>query len=77
MFSTALSFLIAALVAATFGFGGIGTPFAGLARGLALVLFFGFGFCLVIPALLEARNVGAQKSQEALEAAVDGAPLAL
>lgn len=65
MFTTAMGFLIAALVAATFGFGGIGSPYAGVARGLALVLFMGFGFCLLIPALLEARNFGARKSQEA------------
>jgi uncharacterized membrane protein YtjA (UPF0391 family) len=59
MFSLAMDLLIGALVAATFGFGGIESSFAGLARGLALALFFGFGFCLLIPALLEARNVGA------------------
>jgi uncharacterized membrane protein YtjA (UPF0391 family) len=60
MFTMAMRFLIAALFAATIGFGGIESPFAGLARGLSLALFLGFGFCLVIPALLEARNFGAR-----------------
>ena len=63
MFTTALGFLIAALVAATFGFGGIETSFAGPARGLSLLLFFGFGFCILIPALQEARELADRRSE--------------
>ncbi len=77
MFGMGLSFLIAALVAATFGFGGIESSFAGLARGLSLVLFFGFGLCLLMPAVLEARNIGASRSREALNAGAERESVAL
>ena len=64
MLSTGLELLIAALVAATFGFGGADTPLTMLARALSLVLFVGFAYCLLIT-LLEARRAGARQGQEA------------
>ena len=64
MFTTALGFLIAALVAATFGFGGIATSLAGPARGLSLLLFLGFGFCILLPALQEARELANRRDTE-------------
>lgn len=54
MRSTGLELLIAALVAATFGFGGVESPLTRPARALSLVLFIGFGYCLII-AMIEAR----------------------
>jgi uncharacterized membrane protein YtjA (UPF0391 family) len=78
MFSTGLAFLIAALVAATFGFGGIDTSLAGPARGLALLLFFGFGICVVLPAVQEARELEDRRnSKRRLEAGGDAEPAVL
>lgn len=77
MFTTALGFLIAALVAATFGFSGIATSLAGPARGLALLLFLGFGFCVLIPTLREARDFADRRSSERRpEAGGDAEPVA-
>lgn len=75
MFSLAVDLLIGALVAATFGFGGIESSYAGLARVLSLALFLGFGICLLIPALLEARHYGAPRTAGA--AGADGTPSTL
>lgn len=51
MMGLAMDFLIGALVAATFGFGGIITASAGVARAIAIGLFAGF-LLLLIPGLL-------------------------
>ena len=78
MFTKALGFLIAALVAATFGFGGIVTSLAGPARGLSLLLFFGFGLCILLPALQEARELaGRRGGARRLEDRSDAEPVVL
>jgi uncharacterized membrane protein YtjA (UPF0391 family) len=75
MLSIGLELLIAALVAATFGFGGVETPLTLPARALAMVLFVGFGYCLVI-SLHEARHhTKALRSAQTGDATMRRAPL--
>ena len=76
MLSTGLELLIASLVAATFGFGGVGTPFAMAARALSLALFAGFLYCLLMT-LLETRNTAARKTQHRHRSGFHRRPLAL
>jgi uncharacterized membrane protein YtjA (UPF0391 family) len=56
MLGLSLDFLIGALVAATFGFGGIIASSAGAARALALVLFCAFLLLLLLTHLRALRG---------------------
>lgn len=76
MYSTGLELLIAALVAATVGFGGVESPLTPLARALSVVLFFGFGYCMLTTAL-EVRKARARERRRTRTSRVRRVPLTL
>ena len=77
MYSTGLELLIAALVAATFGFGGVESPLTPLARALSVVLFFGFAYCLLTTALAEVRKARARERRKTGTSRLGRVPLTL